>query len=352
MQAPTAFHFDYGCDFNPPSYQQFAGGYEQFLAKSEDFDPMPCGIDIGSPFTASSPSSSGDDDCGTPLHFEGLYLSPQPSLHQLPSLQSSPQSSPSPQPQPTLTVAPSDLSRPVSPSVSDATPPPTIYLPAVRAARQSHSSLNDPDAEGDCDDNDKDADYKPESDSEPAFSSSSNRKRRFSVDEYTPEIVKKKPRSSGPARRPTPKNAIKLPSAKLAQAGHSVKRTRVSPPPRNAQVDSTTAKSIVALLNIEKKKSVTTWQCPGCTLYQYNHRFPDFKRHMITHLGKVVQCIGVPLSEAEQYGISPNAERTTYEGEQRVGGCEKFFSRPDAYKRHLTNHNNDCVAARKRGRAH
>jgi hypothetical protein len=73
MQTSTTFYFDYGCDFNPPSDQPLIFDYDMFFPKSEDFDPMPCGIDIGSPFTASSPSSSGDDDCGTPIHFEGLY---------------------------------------------------------------------------------------------------------------------------------------------------------------------------------------------------------------------------------------------------------------------------------------
>ncbi|KAJ7245042.1 hypothetical protein B0H12DRAFT_1003300, partial [Mycena haematopus] len=90
--------------------------------------------------------------------------------------------------------------------------------------------------------------------------------------------------------------------------------------------------------------------CRVCGWVQKNKRLPDFKRHVKTHqrafdedAEKGWRCKGVLTSEAADWALGPDAPTYTFLGQERVGGCMKTFSRRDALKRHLDNHNVDCV---------
>ncbi|KAH9926586.1 uncharacterized protein BXZ73DRAFT_19208, partial [Epithele typhae] len=86
--------------------------------------------------------------------------------------------------------------------------------------------------------------------------------------------------------------------------------------------------------------------CPHCNYT--SHRKPDLRRHVDTHTGGSTPmrwiCGGVPLAEARKRGI--NVERMhvyLLDGQERVGGCLKAFSRRDAMLRHWRTTGGRCI---------
>ncbi|KAF8967060.1 hypothetical protein BDZ97DRAFT_2057074 [Flammula alnicola] len=172
------------------------------------------------------------------------------------------------------------------------------------------------------DSDDKDEDYQP--------SSSRKRRRSDSLDLY-PAIIEKKARLSTPAPASTSK------------------RTRVSPLSRNTQASRNTAAALIQKVNCTRA-DIKNFVCPECGWEQKNHRMPDFKRHLRTHLrvdnddhGSGYWCHGVELRDADAYGVAPDAKQDSFKGKTMVGGCMRSFSRRDALKRHLDNANMTCV---------
>ncbi|KAA1469708.1 hypothetical protein DENSPDRAFT_763412, partial [Dentipellis sp. KUC8613] len=84
------------------------------------------------------------------------------------------------------------------------------------------------------------------------------------------------------------------------------------------------------------------WLCPVCQWSQTNGRAPDLDRHIKTHFASAWACHGVPLEDAELYGVS-HLKPVRVNGIWMVGGCGLKFSRRDALKRHLNNANKPCV---------
>jgi hypothetical protein len=122
------------------------------------------------------------------------------------------------------------------------------------------------------------------------------------------------------------------------------KRIRVSPPARNKPSPSSLVPVIQKALKDGEACDELRNICPVCRYEQENRRMPDFRRHMETHLPKGrFWCSGVPIEVAHQYRIPAGAKPFWFQGEERIGGCGKSFSRRDARKRHLDNLNIDCV---------
>lgn len=101
-------------------------------------------------------------------------------------------------------------------------------------------------------------------------------------------------------------------------------------------------------------------RCPisSCAYVQRNQKPQDLKRHIKSHFthqlkerGMLAACCGMPVSEAERFGLSlDGAQVTTWSYRKSfsanggtlamVGGCGKTFARKDAYLRHL--HHQSC----------
>jgi hypothetical protein len=116
------------------------------------------------------------------------------------------------------------------------------------------------------------------------------------------------------------------------------KRQRAAPPSRNVQIDAIT------------ESIPDDFTCPHCGWKQTNRRQPDFLRHVRTHKRPSPDnhyrgwwCKGVPVSQGKSYGVESDARQYEFQGKMRTGGCLSTFSRRDALKRHLDNHNQSCV---------
>ncbi|KAF8073685.1 hypothetical protein FPV67DRAFT_760717 [Lyophyllum atratum] len=190
-----------------------------------------------------------------------------------------------------------------------------------------------------------DSDYEPGDDSEG----------NATDDEYVPyaqlaPVVHRRasPAFSTSSERST--STFELPTHQPATnpfAYKAVKKTRRAPVSRNQQSRSWDVEDL--LENADKFNFV----CPVCDRVQRNRRMPDLKRHLRTHgrpssedKTRGFWCKGVPLEDADTYGIPSVAERFLFLGEWRVGGCQKTFSRADALKRHLDNGNITCIRSR------
>lgn len=111
------------------------------------------------------------------------------------------------------------------------------------------------------------------------------------------------------------------------------------------QVPSTLHK--ISLCQGKRGKSPDDLSCPveGCSHEQTNGRLPDLRRHILTHVGTEVRCIGVPWDLRHLFPcVSRNYEPYVVGelGGLWVGGCLGTFSRPDALRRHLKK--SSCVA--------
>ncbi|KAG5648435.1 hypothetical protein DXG03_005009 [Asterophora parasitica] len=192
----------------------------------------------------------------------------------------------------------------------------------------------------------KDADYDPDDDSEG----------NATDDEYLPSPqpspLKRRrasPTSSG-LSAPYNQRAATSPSptsqSELSIDGdrRPTKRARRPPAARNLQL------SMEEVRNLLAKADSLNFRCPVDDYIQRNHRMPDFKRHICTHAESQYVCIGVPLEDAAEYGLPPDADQHLYQGEVRAGGCMSFFSRRDALKRHLGNRSLTCVGERQSAR--
>ncbi|KAJ3747108.1 hypothetical protein DFH05DRAFT_1391617, partial [Lentinula detonsa] len=99
--------------------------------------------------------------------------------------------------------------------------------------------------------------------------------------------------------------------------------------------------------------------CPACGWEQSNKRMPDYQRHLKTHLRPDKQdktrgwwCKGVRIEDKDEFNarckenglkrIEDDAEPYWFYDHMRVGGCCQTFSRRDALKRHVANHNVRC----------
>ena len=95
------------------------------------------------------------------------------------------------------------------------------------------------------------------------------------------------------------------------------------------------------------KTGPDAYRCPYCDHFQHNKRSPDMERHIRSHFRTSSKekwvCCGVPIEEAAEYNVSPDANRWEFNGHVLVGGCHKDFSRMDALKRHWGNKNIACV---------
>ncbi|GLB38311.1 putative zinc finger [Lyophyllum shimeji] len=156
-----------------------------------------------------------------------------------------------------------------------------------------------------------DSDYEPGDDSEG----------NATDDEYvpSPQLAPSRHRRASPAsstssRRST---APSMPSTPHSSANHLGSKPRRMPSSRNEQ-SSWDVEQLVA--NADKFNFI----CPVCDRVQRNRRMPDLKRHLRTHARpssndqtKGFWCKGVPLDDADMYGIPPTAERFLFLGEWR-----------------------------------
>ncbi|KAF5382551.1 hypothetical protein D9615_002842 [Tricholomella constricta] len=183
----------------------------------------------------------------------------------------------------------------------------------------------------------KDSDYEPDDDSDG----------NATDDEYlpSPQLAPLKRRRASPSSCTTSKRrATSSPSpASVPQPVSELgthrprKRARRPPSARNIQLPWEEVKALLA------RAESLNFRCPVDDYVQRNHRMPDFKRHICTHAESQHLCIGVPLADAARHKVSSAADQYVYQGEMRVGGCMRFFSRRDALKRHLTNRSLTCV---------
>lgn len=166
-----------------------------------------------------------------------------------------------------------------------------------------------------------------------------------SEDEYLPQPRSGVTKQRGTRKAGSPPMTIPIVSCKLPTFSRkSTKRGRVRPPPRNEQATGEKLQLITEMLASREKKT-THWHCRICK-YKQKERWMDFERHVHTHIGtKDWWCKGVFLEDAPAfYGrIAPDAVPYQFLGHQRIGGCEGYFSRRDALKRHLDNPNIPCI---------
>ncbi|KZT70310.1 hypothetical protein DAEQUDRAFT_216931 [Daedalea quercina L-15889] len=71
-----------------------------------------------------------------------------------------------------------------------------------------------------------------------------------------------------------------------------------------------------------------------------SRRRSDIRRHLESHCSKQNQqrwvCCGVPVGQAEEYGITDvDTDAYMWRGWRMIGGCNKGFSRRDSLQRHL-----------------
>lgn len=87
------------------------------------------------------------------------------------------------------------------------------------------------------------------------------------------------------------------------------------------------------------------WECDHCDYA--SKRRSELARHTRAHLQGEREaehaCWGVPVEQAAEFGITDLRDAMVFNGELRVGGCWKRFSRRDAVLRHLKAKNNYCV---------
>lgn len=162
-------------------------------------------------------------------------------------------------------------------------------------------------------------------------------------DEYTPSPrlnARKRPRSSS-------RESYRAPS--LTSTSSRNKRQRLPPPSRNTQAASPAA---IARAVSEQSPTSLNFTCPECGWKQTNERMPDFKRHLRTHTRPSDQdqqrgwwCKGVLLSDVQAgyHRVPEGSVAFEFQGQWRIGGCVRTFSRRDALKRHLDNCNVRCL---------
>nr|VWP00417.1 Uncharacterized protein [Ganoderma boninense] len=94
------------------------------------------------------------------------------------------------------------------------------------------------------------------------------------------------------------------------------------------------------------KTGADAWQCRWCDHVQGNKRAPDMERHILSHFRDQQQtqwvCCGVPVHDADAYGVDAEHGAWVFKGQVMVGGCHESFSRMDALKRHWNNPNVPC----------
>ncbi|TFY68189.1 hypothetical protein EVJ58_g1161 [Rhodofomes roseus] len=85
---------------------------------------------------------------------------------------------------------------------------------------------------------------------------------------------------------------------------------------------------------------------PHCNYVQRTGRKPDLKRHIETHRSGENQqrwvCCGVPVEQAEAFGIDDLSSAYWWRGWRMVGGCLRGFSRRDSLGRHLNRASCPC----------
>ncbi|EGN98363.1 hypothetical protein SERLA73DRAFT_138752 [Serpula lacrymans var. lacrymans S7.3] len=135
----------------------------------------------------------------------------------------------------------------------------------------------------------------------------------------------------------------KRPASGVSTSERLAKRPRFSPAPRNVQASLEN----IASSATERPTKSNPWACPHCSWVQRNHRTPDLKRHIRTHTRfqqpALWVCCGVALELSGPYVIPEDAQPYDFQGRMMIGGCGKEFSRRDALKRHLDNHNITCI---------
>ena len=124
-----------------------------------------------------------------------------------------------------------------------------------------------------------------------------------------------------------------------------------SSPSRNIQVPANQVQSILHKLSLycgRKGKIPDHLVCPveKCPYEQKNGQFREFRRHILTHVGRAkFRCIGVPWEHRHLFScLSEGHQPYDIEGFDGwwVGGCLRTFSRRDALQRHLKSY--CCVA--------
>lgn len=94
------------------------------------------------------------------------------------------------------------------------------------------------------------------------------------------------------------------------------------------------------------KTGADAWRCRWCDHVQGNKRAPDMERHILSHFRDQMQtqwvCCGVPVRDADTYGVDAERGEWVFKGQVMVGGCHESFSRMDALKRHWNNPNVPC----------
>ncbi|KAL1950527.1 hypothetical protein VTO73DRAFT_5651 [Trametes versicolor] len=124
-------------------------------------------------------------------------------------------------------------------------------------------------------------------------------------------------------------------ASSLASDASSATSSASSHKPRNAQVS-------VEEWRAEQPTFGWRQQCPWCNTPRPT--LPtDWDRHLETHCRAVAGnsvrrwCVGVPFTQAFDYGVAPDAPGMDVNGVRMVGGCGKTFARRDALLRHLQN---------------
>ncbi|KAJ3982897.1 hypothetical protein F5890DRAFT_1526791 [Lentinula detonsa] len=184
-------------------------------------------------------------------------------------------------------------------------------------------------------------------------------------DEYSPSPLlapksyKRGRAAAAPRRAARQHKRINRPSSvshPRREASHpTAKRRRIAPESRNLQSDAPVLLEAIGNTSIEDCDFV----CPACGWEQSNKRMPDYQRHLKTHLRPDKQdktrgwwCKGVRIEDKDGFNarckenglkrIEDDAEPYWFHDHMRVGGCCQTFSRRDALKRHVANHNVRC----------
>jgi hypothetical protein len=187
----------------------------------------------------------------------------------------------------------------------------------------------------------------------PAFDNTTSRKRRRGQSDVVTKKRKVGTKASTSRSMPTSTARSGQASSSLASISTSSGR-RDRPPPgsRNHQaIDPEMRRKLLGLLDCTSL-TMYDWKCPQCNWEQGNHRMPDFKRHIKTHLRTDTEtqhghfCEGVPIEKAHLYNIPEDAKSYEFNGRTMIGGCLKSFSRRDARKRHFNKVNNTCAMYR------
>ncbi|KAI0712399.1 hypothetical protein C8Q76DRAFT_797255 [Earliella scabrosa] len=143
-----------------------------------------------------------------------------------------------------------------------------------------------------------------------------------SVSSATPST----PSSEASSRPSSPNERRTRPPSSQSRAKRASPYGRKSQPPRNLQLPE----GVDPLSFID----AATMRCTLCG--KPVNRGADLSRHARTHSSRPFGCVGLPLHEAQDVGLSEEDMAVQFElhGTLRVGGCWKQFSRRDAYQRH------------------